>query len=83
MKLSNCSDQKALAIPLPVMDEPLDDDENAMVDDIDEDDEHGGDIGGMDYNSPSPIPHSPHTSGAPVPSEYLGPSVPWDGSANA
>ena len=41
---------EALFAPLPVMDEPLDDDENAMVDDIDEDDEHVGDIGGMDHS---------------------------------
>ena len=34
---------EALVAPLPVMDEPLDDDENAMVDDIDEDDEQVSD----------------------------------------
>ena len=67
--------------PLPVMDEPLDDDENALVDDIDEDDEHVGDIVGMDYNSPSHIPHSPDTSVAPEPSLYLGPSVSSIGTA--
>ena len=41
---------ETLFAPLPVMDEPLDDDENTMVDDIDEDDEHVGDIVVIDHN---------------------------------